>query len=460
MSNISLLNDGDTGLQARTIINALVTEVNAGTAGTSGTSGKSFNFTGGWLNTDPYGLNDVVQYGTPYNLYVANDNVAIGEDNPAINAKWTLLVQSGTSGTSGSGSGGGDTFPYTGDAVINGTLRIFKPGDTSGTSGGFVVGTSGSVYNRGPLNTSTNTFFGEDVGLIDTGGGNTAFGYRALRANTSGSGNIAIGFEPLSSNLNGGANIAVGTNSLYSNTSGGNNISLGQNSLYSNTDGNNNIAIGQQALASNTNGFGNIAIGVQALASSESALANIAIGEVSLYVNTTGDSNTAIGNQTLSSNITGYNNIAIGPGSLLNNTSGNNNISIGAYSNSNSASGEGNTNMGSGSLGIQNGSNNTAIGSNTASFWVSTSGFQQITNMDNSILIGAEAMPLGDNEVYEIVIGGPIGNGSNTTTLGYSQTESLYLGGNPGEGIVLTSPDGTKYKITVANNGTLTTTAI
>lgn len=181
MSGINFLNDGDTGLQARTIINALVTEINNGagtsgtsgssgasgsagtsgtsgasgsngtsgtsgltgssgtagssgtsgtsgatgssgtsgtrgtsgssgssgssgidgTSGTSGSSGMGLNFVGGWLNTDAYGAGDIVQFGTPYVAYVANSNVAIGEDNPAINSKWDLLVQSGTAGTSG-----------------------------------------------------------------------------------------------------------------------------------------------------------------------------------------------------------------------------------------------------------------------------------------------------------------------------------------------------------------------
>jgi len=45
MSGINLLNDGDTGLQARTIINSLVNAINNGTAGTSGTSGTSVNIT-------------------------------------------------------------------------------------------------------------------------------------------------------------------------------------------------------------------------------------------------------------------------------------------------------------------------------------------------------------------------------------------------------------------------------
>ena len=37
--------------------------------------------------------------------------------------------------------------------------------------------------------------------------------------------------------------------------------------------------------------------------------------------------------------------------------------------------------------------------------------------------------------------------------------DKLEIGGN-GAGIILASPDGTRYRITVANNGTLTTTAV
>lgn len=41
MSTYSLINDGDSGLVARTAINAIISDINNGTIGTSGTSGSS-----------------------------------------------------------------------------------------------------------------------------------------------------------------------------------------------------------------------------------------------------------------------------------------------------------------------------------------------------------------------------------------------------------------------------------
>lgn len=338
MSDINLLNDGDTGLQARTIINALVNRVNtsgSGGSGTSGTSGQNgadgvnINFIGGWLDTDPYGTNDVVQYGNPYRVYIATENVSIGESNPSINSKWSLLVQSGTSGTSGApGPAGtaGVAFPYVGTAGISGSLNV-----------------TGTLQN--------------EEALIPTFEIKNAFGDNMIKV--VGSSDVFIG------------SLAGGSTSGYNLL----NTAIGASALVSNTFGSYNTAIGSSALASNTEGIYNIAIGQEAL---------------------------------------GYN-IA--------------------------------------------GSYNIAIGGQTGVYGNGTSGYLQDAN--ESIYIGYSSVASSDSVSNEIVLGsGASGNGSNTITIGNNISETLYLGGAVNTGIVLSSPNGTKYRITVANDGTLTTNTI
>ena len=141
MSNISLLNDGDTGLQARTIINELVGYANtSGAVGTNGTSGTSGNGTAGSSGTSGVaGISGVDGVnGTSGTSGVAGTSGTSGI--------------SGTSGTNGVGvptggtsgqilakinntdynsqwidaptSGGGASFPYTGTAGITGLLAV------------------------------------------------------------------------------------------------------------------------------------------------------------------------------------------------------------------------------------------------------------------------------------------------------------------------------------------------
>jgi hypothetical protein len=101
---------------------------------------------------------------------------------------------------------GGSTFPYTGSAVITGSLRVINSG--TGVNS-LVVTSNGDVYNRGVSGVTTNTFFGEEVGRLSSGNGNTAIGYRALSGNTGGFGNTAVGLSSLTSNKNGDFNTAI-----------------------------------------------------------------------------------------------------------------------------------------------------------------------------------------------------------------------------------------------------------
>ena len=244
-------------------------------------------------------------------------------------------------------------------------------------------------------------------------------------------------FEPnktlnftVSSLLSLGINGTVGTMPVFTstNTLGNSIITQNTGSIGINTTANNEILNieGKIALNNNTNsvsigkntgGTGNqcVAIGSEALAAS-TAPSNVALGFRSLQSITTGGLNTSIGTESLQNNITGAGNVSIGYRAMQTAT-GTNNIAVGKLC-----------------LTSVTGDNNTAIGAQA----------NVNSNADvNSIAIGFNAQ----------------GEGSNTAKIGNNSVTALYVGGN-GAGIVLKSPNGTAYKITVDNAGAIIATAI
>jgi uncharacterized coiled-coil protein SlyX len=138
---------------------------------------------------------------------------------------------------------------------------------------------------------------------------NTAFGDNALINNT-GSFNTAIGFQALTTNLSGSYNTASGAYTLSGNTLGYDNIAIGPYALSSNTTGSDNIAQGENALLNNVSGAENIAIGINALDENETGYSNTAVGFAALFY-TKGNNNIAIGDLA-GSDSTGSDNIFIG----------------------------------------------------------------------------------------------------------------------------------------------------
>ncbi len=100
------------------------------------------------------------------------------------------------------------------------------------------------------------------IGGIPGGISSTAFGFEALKNNTSGDWNTAIGYQSLLNNDTAWNNVAIGNNSLYFNNSGEYNTAIGVESLGSNVSGNRNTAIGYYAGIDNK-GNNNIYIGNQ-----------------------------------------------------------------------------------------------------------------------------------------------------------------------------------------------------
>lgn len=109
--------------------------------------------------------------------------------------------------------------------------------------------------------TKSNTSFGEGSLLNPVGLYNTAIGKTALALNTSGAGNTAIGFETMQKNTEGSSNSAFGYRALYNFTKGTYNVGVGMRTLFELKNGTNNVALGPNALGSITTGNYNIAIG-------------------------------------------------------------------------------------------------------------------------------------------------------------------------------------------------------
>lgn len=203
-----------------------------------------------------------------------------------------------------------------------------------------------------------------------------------------------------------------------------------------------NTAFGKNAQEVNVSGNSNSAFGFNSLANSISGNNNTAIGTNSMKLSDGGSFNTGVGFNSLSNATIGQGNTAIGYESLQSKTTSNYNTAVGYSSLSN----------------ITTGFRNTAVGNDAGKF--TSDGTTANSTGRNSIFIGDSAKVSADNQTNQIVIGvGAIGNGDNSATIGDSSVTALHVGGNSA-GIVLKSPDGTAYKIAVANGGTITATAI
>jgi hypothetical protein len=206
----------------------------------------------------------------------------------------------------------------TGNVSRNGALFVH----TTGTHNLFVGPGAGNTATYG---TGGNSAFGQNalssniIGLE-----NAAFGYAALRANTS-SRNSAFGYAALRANTSGNLNSAFGDSALRANTFGYGNTALGAFALYS-SNSLKDTAVGSFALLYDTTGGGNSAVGFAALRKNTSGNINSAFGGVALRSNTTGQNNSAFGYGALQYNTTGQGNVAVGNEAGRNQTTGSDNI--------------------------------------------------------------------------------------------------------------------------------------
>jgi len=191
--------------------------------------------------------------------------------------------------------------------------------------------------------------------------------------------------------LDSGGNISNELRASFSNT----NLFFGTNAGYKNSTGDNNVAIGKNALYNNFTGTFNTSIGVN-----------------SLIKNISGGSNTAIGTQAVNNNTSGSYNVGIGTNTLYGNTIGTYNSGLGVNAGGSNVSGNYNTFIGG------------------LSGYYLTNKSTAITTLNNSVMVGYNTSPLGDNQSNQIVIGyNANGLGSNTTILGNSSTTTAGIWG-------------------------------
>ena len=183
------------------------------------------------------------------------------------------------------------TFPdVTGTVLLDNTVNGFAwrlLGNSGTTPGTNFIGTTdaqplifkvnGQPAGKIDYASPNTTSFGYQALMSATGTLNTAFGYKALTANTSGAANTAVGYNALTTNIAGEGNSAFGTNALSVNT-GGYNTAVGYRALPNNTTGEYNTATGSEALRMLGSGSNNSAYGRMALGNIETGNNNIAIG--------------------------------------------------------------------------------------------------------------------------------------------------------------------------------------
>lgn len=257
---------------------------------------------------------------------------------------------------------------------------------------------------------------------------NTSAGVQALFYNTTGNNNTVIGYLAAKNNTTGYSNTAIGVSSLFENETGKNLVAIGDSALFNQTvGGGRSTAVGSKALYSNTGGAENTAIGYNAMYYNQTGQDNTAVGGYALYKNQSAFDNTAIGGQALYSNTTGANNSATGYEALYANTTGSNNAAYGMYALVKNSTGYGNTASGNNALwGNTTGYWNTAIGYN-ANYNNTTGNYNTVvgTNADftggpfsNTVIIGYNARGTASNQVR-------IGNSSITSIGGYQAWSNI-----------------------------------
>jgi len=316
----------------------------------------------------------------------------------------------------------------------------------------------GSVWNQG-LSDSTCTFFGLDAGIANTASSNSFFGDESGLVNTTGSRNSFFGRRSAVSNTTGSQNSFFGDSSGLNNTlgsdnsffgassgfgnttgfhnsffgvssglansTGGNNSFFGASSGSGNTTGSNNSFFGSSSGSGNTTGFFNAFFGADSGLSNTVGTRNSIFGYRAGFDNTTGSENSFFGTQSGFNNVGGVENSFFGYQSGSSNTEGQFNSFFGRRSGESNTDGESNNVLGHNGL-IKNisGSENISIGNNSANV---DNLAVNVTSVNQSIFLGNNTKPLANGGTNEVVIGyNAVGNGSNTITLGNTSNVRTY----------------------------------
>lgn len=262
--------------------------------------------------------------------------------------------------------------------------------------------------------------------------------------------------------------LVIGTNILIGDNTTGPNLDFGSTDY----EGMNNIFIGVGAGSSATTTYGNHFIGKFAGRYTTTGSANNFFGVSSGRNNTTGFSNNFFGLSSGHDNTTGTFNVFFGTDSGYYNTIGGNNSFFGASAGFYHINGNYNSFFGSGSgLYNQNGSHNTFLGSYNG---ISTSASYKIligsgeswgNNFDSPDITKDTQLAIGvrtdSNDSKYWLIGDEnfnVGIGTTNPTSKLTVGGDIKVGINTSQGIILSSPNGTTYRLIVDDSGVLSTT--
>jgi len=298
--------------------------------------------------------------------------------------------------------------------------------DGSGTANSFDVHVQYNIQGTRVIGTSgfQNLFLGTNAGLANTNGtSNTFAGIDAGKANTAGSSNSFFGAEAGAQNKGSG-------NSFFGNDAGTNNTDGAGNSFFGTRSGEGNTSGG-------ANSYFGASTGVQSSTGSENSFFGSTVG----FANATGSQNTFFGASTGNSNSTGSGNVFVGHSVGSTNRSGNQNTFVGFNSGTFNLSGSNNTVIGSFAVfgGGGNLTNATAIG------------YRAIVSQSNSLVLGGIA---GQNLGSDTNVG--IGTSAPKTKLHVAGGDVFVSSPN---GLIITSPNGACWRISVSDTGTLSTTS-
>jgi len=292
----------------------------------------------------------------------------------------TLSIQTNTNRTLNLGSSNAVTIFSTGNVTVNSATDAGFKLDVVGADSRF----NGVRVGLGAGNIADNVVVGSGFSANTTGDRSVVIGFGALAAMSTVGRSTAVGYSVGASST---AQItAFGYRALAANTTGSLNTAFGNAALEANTTGSNNTAFGYNALVGNTTGTRNVAIGTYALAY-KNLSDSIGIGfETIAFGVGSSSNNIAIGSYTLRT-VTGSNNVGVGYG-ILYNTSGSNNVALGTSALYSNSSGSNNTALGyqAGYSGVANttGSNNIFIGYNATGVSATDSNRTWIGNLSTT----------------------------------------------------------------------------
>ena len=253
---------------------------------------------------------------------------------------------------------------------------------------------------------------------LTTGGYNNVMGHSAQRSLTTGSYNNAMGHSAQRSLTTGGYNNVMGYYAQYNLTTGSYNNAMGHSAQYSLTTGGYNNAMGASAQYALTTGSYNNAMGYYAQYNLTTGSYNNAMGYYAQYNLTTGSYNNAMGHSAQRSP---------GGNQAWATTSGQRQTSVGHES------GQG-----------------SAVQVND----IVTIGYRAISAGDKGVALGSTASAAHEGSVA-------LGYGTTTST-----TDQVAVGPRDIEiqasdhGVILTSPDASRWRATIGNAGALTWTKL